>query len=376
MPTELEELVGFLEHGNTQIRSIGRCPNSVATPTPLTRWTACENLVGYSASQPSIFKKDQLLPIKHLVLLVRDYPSIAKNALTILVNLSSQDDEIRARLAQDDDLVIDLVRKITNPKDPSPQLLSELLANLSIHPSLARLRTLTLPATSTSQSDAALDQLLDLFVSTPSDSNYDYLSYLLASLSGTSEDVRKYFLTPQAYDNVTPLSKIFVFTEHPSLIRRRGVAGTLKNACFEVSSHPALLSLPSAETGSAIDILPYILLPLAGSETYPEDEMDKMLPDLQLLPPDKQRESSNDILTTHIESLTLLTTTRKGRDRLREVQVYAIVRECHSHVQDEGVGEAVERLVNVLMRDEAEGEGDAQSALVKRDEDREIEEVF
>jgi hypothetical protein len=41
------------------------------------------------------------------------FQPIAKNALTILVNLSSHDEEIRANLAQDDDLLIDLVRKVT-----------------------------------------------------------------------------------------------------------------------------------------------------------------------------------------------------------------------------------------------------------------------
>jgi hypothetical protein len=34
---------------------------------------AVENLVPYSLSQPSIFKTNQLLPIKDLKLLVRDY---------------------------------------------------------------------------------------------------------------------------------------------------------------------------------------------------------------------------------------------------------------------------------------------------------------
>jgi len=41
--------------------------------------TAVENLVPYSVSQPAIFKTNQLLPIKDLKLLVRDYkvsPSI------------------------------------------------------------------------------------------------------------------------------------------------------------------------------------------------------------------------------------------------------------------------------------------------------------
>jgi hypothetical protein len=261
-----------------------------------------------------------------------------------------------------------------------------------VHPSLARLLTLTLPPTASSKSDIALNQLLDLFVSTPNDTNYDYLSYLLASLSGTSAAIRKYFLLPQPYDSVPPLSKIFVFTEHASTIRRRGVASTLKNVCFEISSHPALLSLnpvltittdhgSAAETTTStpdIDILPYILLPLAGSEAYPDDEADKMLPDLQLLPPDKQREPESEIVVTHLESLMLLTTTREGRDRLRDVQVYAIVREVHSHVQDEKVGEAVERLVNVLMRDEEGEEEKGQGEGVKgmRDEEREIEEVF
>lgn len=240
-----------------------------------------------------------------------------------------------------------------------------------MHPSFSRLLTKKLPPTSTSKSDIALNQLLDVFVSNPSNTAYDHLSYLLASLSGTSESVRKYFLEAQSYDDVAPLSKIFVFTDHSSLIRRRGVASTLKNVCFEISSHPALLSLPSS-SGAEIDILPYILLPLAGSETYPDDEMEKMLPDLQLLPPDKERESDSEILVTHLESLTLLTTTREGRDRLRDVQVYPIIRECHMHVKDEAVGEAIERLVNVLMRDE-EGEEAQHGKMI---EDREIEEVL
>jgi hypothetical protein len=148
------------------------------------------------------------------------------------------------------------------------------------------------------------------------------------------------------------------------------VASTLKNVCFEISAHPALLSLPSASQVD-IDILPYILLPLAGSESVPDDEMEKMLPDLQLLPPDKEREADTDILVTHLESLTLLTTTREGRERLRDVQVYPIIRECHTHVKNEAVGEAIERLVNVLMRDE-EGEN-VQDQI---DQDREVEEVL
>jgi len=51
------QLVGFIAHSNPQIRQI-----------------AVENLAPYSTAQPSIFKSDQLLPIKNLKLLVRDHP--------------------------------------------------------------------------------------------------------------------------------------------------------------------------------------------------------------------------------------------------------------------------------------------------------------
>jgi hypothetical protein len=95
MPTVLEELVEFLHHGNTQIRQI-----------------ACENLVGFSTAQSDLFKRHQLLPVRDLKLLVRDYTPIAKNALTILINISS-DQEVLANLAEDDAFIETLMVKIT-----------------------------------------------------------------------------------------------------------------------------------------------------------------------------------------------------------------------------------------------------------------------
>jgi len=107
---------------------------------------------------------------------------------------------------------------------------------------------------------------------------------------------------------------------------------------------------------SGVNILPYILLPIMGGEEYSDEETEGMLDDLQLLPPDKEREKEVDIIKTHVETLTLLTTTRGGREVLRRVKVYPIVRETHMHVDDEEVREACDRLVQVIIRDE-EGEG-------------------
>ena len=229
-----------------------------------------------------------------------------------------------------------------------------LLANLAKYDELKDILTIERPAPKElASNNLAMDQLLDLFVKGSDgtynkEANYDYLSYLFADLAKHSEG-RKYFLTRQEYDGVVPLTKLVVFTEHKSDIRRKGVASTIKNVAFEIDSHPSFLS------SDEIDILPYLLLPITGNEEYEEEDMNNMLEDLQLLPPDKRRDPDPSIIQTHIETLMLLTTTREGRDLMREVKVYPIVRETHLQVEDEGVREACERLVQVLMRDE-EGE--------------------
>jgi hypothetical protein len=92
-----------------------------------------------------------------------------------------------------------------------------------------------------------------------------------------------------------------------------------------------------------------------GPEEYDDEDTEGMLDELQLLEPDKQRESDVEIMKTHLETLLLLSTTKEGRGVLRQVKVYPIVRETHLHVEDEGVREACDRMVQILMRKE-EGE--------------------
>lgn len=111
-----------------------------------------------------------------------------------------------------------------------------------------------------------------------------------------------------------------------------------------------------------MNLLPYTLLPLMGPEEYSDEDTEGMLEDLQLLPPDKTREPDAEIVKTHLETLLLLTTTREGRDRMRDVKVYPIVRELHMHTDNEEVRESCDRLVQVVMRDE-EGEETPMPAM-------------
>ena len=109
----------------------------------------------------------------------------------------------------------------------------------------------------------------------------------------------------------------------------------------------------------------------------------RMPPDLQLLPPDKKREPDNSIIVTHLETLMLLTATREGRERMRAVNVYPIIRECHLYVDDDDVREACDRLVQVLLRAEGEETEGNSKELAEADiqqeeeeEDQRIEELF
>ncbi len=52
-----------------------------------------------------------------------------------------------------------------------------------------------------------------------------------------------------------------------------------------------------------VDILPALLLPLAGPEQFDEEDMDQLPMDLQYLPEDKTREPDPDIRTMLLEAL-------------------------------------------------------------------------
>jgi len=259
-----------------------------------------------------------------------------------------------------------------SPKEPNANLLAMLLANLAKWDSLKTIIQRKQPPPETLGSDElVLNQLMDLFVkgadgSFNKDADYDYLAYMFADLAKHAE-IREHFVRRQDYDEAVPLTKIRVFTEHKSDVRRKGVASTIKNVAFDVPSHPAFLA------EDEINILPYILLPIMGNEAYDEDEMMDMLPDLQLLPPDKQRDPDPKIVQTHVETLLLLTSSKGGRDLMREVKVYPIIRETHLRVNDEGVQEACERLVQVLMRDEEDEAAGARAEV--EDDDMRIVEV-
>jgi hypothetical protein len=120
-----------------------------------------------------------------------------------------------------------------------------------------------------------------------------------------------------------------------------------RNVAFRSESHPHLLS-------PDVNVLSRVLLPLCGPEEYPLDEVDRMPPDLQLLPEGKQREQDAAIRALHLETLLLLCSTKDGRKVMRDQNVYRIIQVMHLAEDDERNKELAVRLVGLLVRDEEE----------------------
>ncbi|KAL8657407.1 MAG: hypothetical protein Q9226_001943 [Calogaya cf. arnoldii] len=360
MPTEIEELVEFLHHGNTQIRQI-----------------ATENLVVYSKTQPAIFKTGQLTPIRDLKLLVKDYSPIATSALTILINISS-DLEVLKSLAEDDVFLESIFNRITvtlfsfhdlvillncisdhtqSPKEANATLFAMLLSNLAKSDSFARLLELKRPTVRTlsSTSTNAFDQLLDLFNkgvggSYNPKSKFEYLPYLSADLAKFPSISTHLISTPDP--NTPPLLTTFTpHTSPPTLPPplRPGSTSVIRNA---------LLSLPSPLENMP-PLIPHVisplLLPLIGSDpAFSESETDLLPPELQLLGPEHKQETDLQVLNNIVESLFLICAKggEEAKKSVRDMGAYPVVREVHVGVEDEGIRESVERVVQLLMGDE------------------------
>ena len=102
--------------------------------------------------------------------------------------------------------------------------------------------------------------------------------------------------------------------------------------------------------------MPYLLLPLCTAEEFPDEDAEQLPAELQLLPETHKREDSNSIISRHLESLLLLTTTLSGREMMRTNGVYVVIRRLHQQVEDEDVKGLVERLVDIIMRGESKVE--------------------
>ncbi|XP_029008003.1 protein HGH1 homolog isoform X1 [Betta splendens] len=267
-------------------------------------------------------------------------PSIAvvKDSYHIFINLSA-DETLHQVLLTDVKILPVLLKSLMDPEYLFSDQICTILSNMTRHEKTCKSVFKEL------QEDIGLAKLVEIFCTEGYNkkAKLHYLGPLLSNLTQLPE-ARNYILDKDR----CVVQRLLPFTQYEaSAVRRGGVIGTLRNCCFDYVHHEWLLS-------DAVDILPFLLLPLAGPEELSEEENEGLPVDLQYLPEDKKREEDPDIRKMLLETLLLLTATKAGRQVLKEKNVYPVIRELHRWEKDVHVAAACEKLVQVLIGDEPE----------------------
>ncbi|XP_021415691.2 protein HGH1 homolog [Oncorhynchus mykiss] len=278
--------------------------------------------------------------LKALVTLTTD-PSIAivKDCYHSLINLSA-DETMHQPLIKDSDFLPMLFKNLLDPEFMFADRICTILTNLSRH-----VKTCKEVFKAMQKQEIGLAQIVDIFCTEGynKQTSLHYLGPLLSNLTQLPE-TRHFILDKER----CVVQRLLPYTQYQaSTIRRGGVIGTLRNCCFDHAHHEWLLS-------DAVDILPFLLLPLAGPEELSDEENEGLPVDLQYLPEDKEREEDPDIRKMLIETMILLTATKVGRQILKAKNVYAIMREFHNWEKEPHVAAACEKLIQVLIGDEPE----------------------
>jgi len=277
--------------------------------------------------------------IKKVCLLLNDVQhSIAKDASLVLVNLSS-DDSLIANLTSTE---LGIIKKsydmVTDPNNKLADPACMILSNLT--------RTLRGSEEAFKILAPNIETLVDIFCNEKFNQKGAKLHYLGPLFSNLSQlpEMREILLNPAK----PTLQRLVSFTDYEnSLIRRGGVIGAIKNCTFQTEFHQHLFS-------ESIDLLPKLLLPLAGPEEFDDEDNDKLPIDLQYLGAEKTRERDPDLRKIFIETLTQLCCTKFGREYMRSKNTYVILRELHKWEKDENVLVALEHLVNIIIKYEHE----------------------
>ncbi|XP_070248225.1 protein HGH1 homolog [Myotis yumanensis] len=292
-------------------------------------------------------------------------PAPARDAARALVNLAADPSLHESLLAAAPGLPARLLGRALDPQWPWAEEAAAVLANLSREP--APCASLMEALTAAEPGEAGLERLVRALC-TPGYNARAPLHYLGPVLSNLSQrPAARAFLLDR---DRCVVQRLLPLTQYPdSTVRRGGVVGTLRNCCFEHRHHEWLL-------GPEVDILPFLLLPLAGPEDFSEEEMERLPVDLQYLPPDKQREPDADIRKMLIEAIMLLTATAPGRQQVRDQGAYLILRELHNWEPESDVRGTCEKLIQVLIGDEPErGMENLLEVQVPEDVERQLQEL-
>ncbi|KAI5607025.1 protein HGH1-like [Silurus asotus] len=278
--------------------------------------------------------------LKALVTLTADVSiAIVKDCYHALVNLSA-DETLHKPLVKETGILPILLTHLFDPEYEFSDRICSILSNLSRHE-----KTCVDVLHELQKQQIGMAKIVEIFCTEGFNkrASLHYLGTLLSNLTQLPE-ARHFILDKER----CVIQRLLPYTQYEaSVTRRGGVVGILRNCCFDYTHHEWLLN-------DEVDILPFLLLPLAGPEELSEEENEGLPVDLQYLPEDKKREEDPDIRKMLIETLLLLTATKVGRQIMKKKNVYPIMREFHTWEKEPHVISACEKLVQVLIGDEPE----------------------
>ncbi|KAL1454066.1 hypothetical protein WDU94_010356 [Cyamophila willieti] len=313
---------------------------------PDVKLIAIQHILGLTASPDTC---NDLTSTKHIDivnaiigLLADSFDQVVTIALDILLNLSAE--KVSAKNILDNSspsIVSVLLKHIVNAESPLADKCCKILNNLTSSQSLA---AQTLQAMQ--NDNLNLDQLVSSFAIQNYNRKKCDLNYLAKVFGNLTQiaDFRQYVLDKEK----CIIQRLIPFTEYAeSSVRREGIVALIKNCCFHTESHAWLL-------GDTVDLLPKLLLPLAGGEEFDDEDNDKLPIECQYLPSDKKREPSAQIRKILLETLLQLCTIKQNRMFIRDKNTYLILRELHKTEIDKEVLLACENVVDILIRTEDE----------------------
>jgi len=188
------------------------------------------------------------------------------------------------------------------------------------------------------------------------DDAYAHVASVLRNLT-QHEDGKKLILSQRS----NLLAKLLPELDSRSRVRRRGVAGLVRNVCFDDDFHFFLLT--------QVPLVPHALYRLADASDEPldADELAKLDPTLKRrldqAGASKAREDDPETVLALLEAILALAQKRAGREQLRQMQVYHFMKHADlAFAGNEAINECCYEIANKLQRDEAPRPGEEAKA--------------
>ena len=265
----LAQVVG-LTGSEEGVSALGRCPALLSTlaalvldPAPVIATDACLALINLSADAATV-------PLLLEIPVIKNLYKVTELILTCAM-CTLQKIHYSFQLIKD---------KESAQADKAAQILSNLTRDLACCSAIY---------SQLMEADIGVDTLVTILCQENYNTQGQQMNFLGPVLSNLSQlpEVRRHILDQQK----CVIQRLVAFTEYgKSVVKRGGVVGTVRNCCFDTDHHDWLIS-------DQVDIVPRLVLPLAGPATHTitEEEMDSLPVDLQYLDEEKKVESDVDI---------------------------------------------------------------------------------